>query len=96
MFDRDTFKKVLEMEIGDSHVIRTIWHPKLNQMMIGSGDGVVRMYYDPNKSVKGAKLCVVRTKTKAKQTSYVSVQQVLGLLLNYFHGSCPYNCPTFC
>lgn len=49
------------------HVIRCLWHPKLNQMFVGCGDGAVKVYYDPEKSMRGAKLCIVKTKRKMKQ-----------------------------
>ena len=83
--DKTNFDKVCEMEIGSSHAIRALWHPKLNQMIVGSGDGVVRMYYDPDRSLNGAKLCVVKTKTKAKTTHYVATQQIIT----------PYSLPMF-
>jgi len=31
-FERDTFNKVVDLEVGNSHVIKTLWHPKLNQV----------------------------------------------------------------
>jgi hypothetical protein len=40
--DKETFQRAFEMEVGESHVIRSAWHPKLNQILVGSGDGVVR------------------------------------------------------
>ena len=49
-FQKDNFEKGLEMEVGESHVIKALWHPKLNQIMAGCGDGVVRLYYDPERS----------------------------------------------
>ena len=84
-YNRDTFDKVRDMEIDNSHVIRTRWHPKLNQLLVGGGDGVVRVYYDPEKSVNGAKLCVVRKKSRAKVNSYVSVPHIIT----------PYSLPMF-
>ena len=60
------------MEVGTSHVIRAAWHPKLNQMMVGSGDGIVRVYYDPERSVRGAKLCMVKKRTEAKQVKSIN------------------------
>ena len=50
--------QVSDLEINDAHIIRSLWHPKLNQILIGGGDGIVRVFYDPNKSHNGAKLCV--------------------------------------
>lgn len=31
-------------------VIRCLWHPKLNQIMVGTGNGLAKVYYDPVKS----------------------------------------------
>ena len=76
-FDKASFSKVLSLDVGNSHVIKALWHPKLNQMMVGSGDGVVRLYYDPDRSLHGAKLCVVKTKTKAKTTQYMATEMVI-------------------
>jgi hypothetical protein len=33
-FERDTFKKVVDLEVGNSHVVRTLWHPRLNQVTL--------------------------------------------------------------
>jgi len=49
--EKETFKRAFEMEVGDSHVIRSAWHPKLNQILVGSGDGVVRYQICTVKSV---------------------------------------------
>jgi hypothetical protein len=84
-FDKTNFEKVCEMEIGGSHVIRSLWHPKLNQMIVGSGDGIARMYFDAERSLNGAKLCVVKTRTKAKTTQFVATQQIIT----------PYSLPMF-
>ena len=75
-YDKATFEKVSDIEM-DSHIIRTRWHPKLNQLLVGSGDGVVKVYYDPLKSVNGAKLCVVRKKSKLKKETYVSNPHII-------------------
>lgn len=65
------------MTVGNSHVIRAAWHPKLNQVLVGSGDGVVRVYYDMQKSFRGAKLCVVKKRTEAKQVNYIATQRII-------------------
>ena len=84
-FNRDTFEKINEIEIEKAHVIRTRWHPKLNQILVGTGDGVVRVYYDPIKSVNGAKLCVFRQKSKVKSSQYVATPHIIT----------PYSLPLF-
>jgi len=76
-FNKDTFEKAFEMEIGNSHVIKAAWHPKLNQILVGSGDGVVRVYYDPTKSRRGAKLCMVKKRTEAKAVNYIVREKII-------------------
>ena len=65
-FDRSTFERVHEISVPKAHVVRTLWHPKLNQIIVGASDGTVRLYYDADKSHNGAKLCLGRPK-KIKQ-----------------------------
>ena len=84
-YEKESFNKVYEMAIGESHVIRALWHPKLNQLMVGGGDGLVRVYYDPEKSINGAKLCVVRKKAKAKGVSFIAKEHIIT----------PYSLPLF-
>jgi len=76
-FDKNTFERAFEMTPTTSHVIRTTWHPKLNQILVGSGDGVVRVFYDPRKSVRGAMLCVVKKRTEAKASNWLATQRVI-------------------
>nr|SVE74082.1 EOG090X0364 [Daphnia barbata] len=60
--DRNTFQRVHEIDVPKAHVVRTIWHPKLNQIIVGAGDGNVHLYYDVAKSHNGAKLCLGKPK----------------------------------
>ncbi|XP_074640598.1 WD repeat-containing protein 70-like [Tubulanus polymorphus] len=75
--DRNGLNKLSEMVVSESSVVRCIWHPKLNQMVVGCGDGQVKVYYDPDKSHRGAKLCVVKTKAKSKQVEVMASQNVI-------------------
>jgi len=84
-FRKDTFEKAFEMEVSGSHVVRSAWHPKLNQILVGSSDGIVRVYYDPIRSFRGAKLCVVKKRTEAKAVNYISTQRIIT----------PYSLPLF-
>ncbi|XP_038202750.1 WD repeat-containing protein 70-like [Arvicola amphibius] len=65
-FERRTLQRVYETEITDASVVRCLWHPKLNQIVVGTGNGLAKVYYDPDKSQRGAKLCVIKTQRKAK------------------------------
>ncbi|PVD23599.1 hypothetical protein C0Q70_16871 [Pomacea canaliculata] len=76
-FDRETFNTVYEMKIQGTSAVRCLWHPKLNQMVLGCGDGQVHLYYDPKKSHRGAMLCVVRKKHKEKQTEMVLAEHII-------------------
>ncbi|GBM50678.1 WD repeat-containing protein 70 [Araneus ventricosus] len=75
--NRDTFQTAYELEVGDSDVVRSIWHPKLNQVLASTRSGIVKVYYNPELSERGAKLCVVKTKHKAKQTEMICEQQII-------------------
>lgn len=52
-------------EVNQSSVIRTLWHPKLNQIFVGCSDASVVGYYDDTVSKKGLLLSMVR-KAKVK------------------------------
>jgi WD40 repeat protein len=47
-------------------VVRTVWHSKINQIILSCADGSVRVLFDNELSVKGAKLCA----DKAVRSSY--------------------------
>lgn len=76
-YDSKTFDLVREIPVTNSHVIKTLWHPKLNQVFVGCGNGIVKVYYDPKKSMRGAKLCVVKTHMKQKHIEIMSTQQII-------------------
>ncbi|XP_050456705.1 gastrulation defective protein 1 homolog [Cataglyphis hispanica] len=76
-YDSKTFDVVREIPVTNSHVIKTLWHPKLNQVFVGCGNGIVKVYYDPKKSMRGAKLCVVKTHMKQKHIEIMSTQQII-------------------
>ncbi|KYQ50982.1 Gastrulation defective protein 1 like protein [Trachymyrmex zeteki] len=76
-YDSKTFDLVREIPVTNSHVIKTLWHPKLNQVFVGCGNGIVKAYYDSKKSLRGAKLCVVKTHMKQKHIEIMSTQQII-------------------
>ncbi|XP_060751706.1 WD repeat-containing protein 70 isoform X3 [Tachysurus vachellii] len=76
-FDRESFKKVYEIEVASTSVVRCLWHPKLNQIMVGTGSGLAKVYYDPVKSQRGAKLCVVKSKRKEKQAETLTQDYII-------------------
>lgn len=76
-FSTKTFECINQIPVTNSHVIKTIWHPKLNQIFVGCGNGVIKGYYDEKRSMRGAKLCVVKTYRKKKQTEIAGSVQVI-------------------
>lgn len=76
-YDVSTFKICNEIPVTNSHVIKVLWHPKLNQIFVGCGNGIIKCYYDHKRSLRGAKLCVVKTNRKQKQMEVVSSQQII-------------------
>ncbi|XP_030625257.1 WD repeat-containing protein 70 [Chanos chanos] len=76
-FDRQSFQRVYEIEVANTSVVRCLWHPKLNQIMVGTGDGQAKVYYDPVRSQRGAKLCVVKSKRKEKQAETLTQDYII-------------------
>ncbi|XP_076614029.1 WD repeat-containing protein 70 [Chaetodon auriga] len=76
-FDRASFQRVYEIEVTKASVVRCLWHPKLNQIMVGTGNGLAKVYYDPVKSHRGAKLCVVKNKRKEKQAETLTQDYII-------------------
>ena len=77
VYDTKTFGLVTKLPITDSHVIRTLWHPKLNQIFVGCGNGIIRGLYDEKRSMRGAKLCVVRTHRRKKESEIQGTTQII-------------------
>ena len=76
-FDRLGGNLVKEMEIGTSHVIKILWHPRLNQIMLGCGDGQIRIMYDKTLSRNGAIFVAGKSKMKVRPKEVVRIEQVI-------------------
>ncbi|XP_043787187.1 gastrulation defective protein 1 homolog [Apis laboriosa] len=76
-YDTKTFDLINGINVTNSHVIKTLWHPKLNQIFVGCGNGIVKVYYDSKKSLRGAKLCIIKTHLKQKHIEVMSTQQII-------------------
>ncbi|KAG1054439.1 hypothetical protein G6F43_003551 [Rhizopus delemar] len=57
-------------DVTQSSVIKVLWHPRINQIITGSADGIVSVYYSPTHSQRGAKLCVVKAAKKRAIDDY--------------------------
>lgn len=76
-YNTKTYEKVIHIDVTKSHVIKAVWHAKLNQIFVGCGNGVVKCYYDQKRSLRGAKLCIVKTNRKKQSMEVMSSQQIL-------------------
>lgn len=76
-FETSTFNVVKEMAAANSHIVKVLWHPKLNQIFTGCGNGTIKVFYSNELSVRGARLCAFKTKRKVKQVEVVPTQQII-------------------
>lgn len=76
-YNAKTFELVHKIAVNEGHVVKTLWHPKLNQIFVGCGNGEIKCYYDERRSLRGAKLCVTKTYRKKKQAEIMGVTQVI-------------------
>ncbi|KAF9180990.1 hypothetical protein BGZ50_005771 [Haplosporangium sp. Z 11] len=70
MMNSENLEIVRTVHVSQSSVVRVLWHDKLNQIIAGSADGAARVFYDPEVSTKGAKLCATKTPKKRAVDDY--------------------------
>jgi hypothetical protein len=51
-------------------VVKVLWHPRINQIVTGSADGNVHVFYSPTHSSRGVKMCVVKEQKKRAVDDY--------------------------
>ncbi|CAO1420113.1 unnamed protein product [Diamesa serratosioi] len=76
-YDVKTLELISKIPVTNSHIVKSIWHPKLNQIFVGCGDGIIKGYYDEKRSLRGAKLCIVKSYLKKKQVEIGGNVQVI-------------------
>lgn len=76
-YDTSTFNLIRKIDTLTSHVIRVIWHTKLNQIFTGIGNGIIKCYYDEKRSLRGATLCATKMHKRIQHEEIVSSQQVI-------------------
>ena len=58
-------------------VVRTLWHPKINQIFLTTGNGEVKVYYDAEKSQRGILQCTSKQIKRKTGGAYFATSQVL-------------------
>lgn len=76
-YDSTSFDLVRSVDVANAHVIKVLWHTKLNQIFTGVGNGIVKCYYDEKKSMRGVTLCTTKLHRRVKHAEIVSTQQVI-------------------
>ena len=62
-------------------VVRCIWHPKLNQIMVGCGDGRAKVFFSPTHSQRLAATCTdetVKERERERERDYTVLVLVRG------------------
>ncbi|KAI8098356.1 WD40-repeat-containing domain protein [Gilbertella persicaria] len=77
MLNRDTLEVHESINVTQSSVVSVLWHPRINQIMTGSADGIVTVFYSPTHSQRGAKLCVTKAPKKRAVDDYQSTGPIL-------------------
>ena len=81
-YSRDTSELKHEIKVNKGDVIRSSWHPKLNQILVSGSNGVVKVYYDPDRSDRGAKLCAVKQRRKYRESFEQISAQIIARMYN--------------
>ncbi|XP_046851509.1 WD repeat-containing protein 70-like isoform X2 [Xenia sp. Carnegie-2017] len=76
-FEKSTFNKVMEFSVADSSVVNCLWHPKINQLFIGCGNGEIKVFFDPQKSRRGAITCISKAKKKSESREMILPPRII-------------------
>ncbi|KAL5252021.1 hypothetical protein ACHWQZ_G014988 [Mnemiopsis leidyi] len=87
-FDANSFDELYRFSVGESSVSKILWHPKLNQIVVGCSNGIAKVYYSPNLSSRGALLCAAKPRRRQVKNDEIPTglqQQVIN----------PYSLPMY-
>ena len=65
-----SFDEAYSLDVGLHSVVKLLWHQRINQILVGNGDGSTYVLYDPEKSINGAKLCANKQPRRKKVDEY--------------------------
>jgi hypothetical protein len=52
LYNSKTYEKEMHVEFPKVGIIRTLWHPRLNQIFASTSSGRVNIYFDIHKSYR--------------------------------------------
>ncbi|ORX64582.1 WD40 repeat-like protein [Anaeromyces robustus] len=73
-----SFDEAYSLEVGRHSVVKLLWHQRINQILVGNGDGATYVLYDPEKSINGAKLCANKQPRRKKVDEYEFISRSSG------------------
>lgn len=86
--DTQTFEQVHSIETPNASVIRSLWHPKLNQVMMTCSDGVIKVFYDTKMSERGGLIGKEKKKSKPSESYRVAEPVIITRELTLFLFQC--------
>uniref|UniRef100_A0A914HIU6 Uncharacterized protein n=1 Tax=Globodera rostochiensis TaxID=31243 RepID=A0A914HIU6_GLORO len=79
-FDADSLELLYKIEYPKQGCVRALWHPKINQILVGLSDGTSKVYYDPSISLRGAIQCVSKPMKRLRESEMVREELILSPL----------------
>jgi hypothetical protein len=77
LLDRENLSIVNELKIDNSSVVKCLWHPKLNQIFLTTGSGLIKVFYDQEKSQRGVTLCAMKPVKRKAALSFFATPQII-------------------
>ena len=75
-YDKQSLELVDSYDLGNESAIRLLWHPRINQIFVGTSSGALNVLYDPEQSSKGILLANTKpVKRKLDDSYYADVPQ---------------------
>ena len=75
--DKTNLEVVNELALSEGSVLKTVWNDRINQIFATTSTGDIHVLYDVDKSIKGAKLCVVKKRKKINQVEMMVRRKVI-------------------
>jgi len=75
IFSAANLDPVQSVPVTESSVVAVAWHPVLNQIVCGNGDGSATILYSPELSKKGALLPIQKTPASSSTEAFVGYSQ---------------------
>eukprot|EP00802_Teleaulax_amphioxeia_P011950 Tamp_11988.p1 GENE.Tamp_11988~~Tamp_11988.p1 ORF type:complete len:524 (+),score=119.84 Tamp_11988:179-1750(+) len=69
VYDKSTLQLVRKVGVPSGSIVSMIWHPKINQLFLGSSSGQVHCLYDPKQSENGIIRAVGKVPKRADITN---------------------------